>query len=176
MSDFNDDGWKMTPSHNVKSVEDFLADTSSAEVEQNSIFKTETSLEDSLSDWGIAIPEVITKKEEKNDSEEKPSSILDHLGTGFISGDEQESHVHEETQDLSVENSLPSEDDLGYPDEATGEFEFTPEPLKESRSLFNELSEQKDWSVSSDSDQEMLQKINLLLKKLKKSQKRRALL
>ena len=29
MTDFKDDDWKMTPSHNIKSVEDFLHDTSS---------------------------------------------------------------------------------------------------------------------------------------------------
>jgi hypothetical protein len=157
MSDFNDDGWKMTPSHNVKSVEDFLADTTPAELSENNIFKTDTSLEDSLSDWGIAIPEVITKKEESSSKETRPSSILDHLGTGFISNENPET----ESIDLKVEESLPSKEDLGYPDEnpgysdeATGEFEYTPEPIREERSLFTELSDADNWSVTEESSGE----------------------
>ena len=153
MTDFKDDDWKITPSHNIKSVEDFLNDTSSLIDENTSdnFLKKENSLEDSLSDWGISVPEIISGDESDDEIEDlkadqEKTSILDHLGTSIV--DEQKGN----------ESSFPSEDDLGYPDEfigqtsgeTTGEYELGAENKinnLESRSLFDEVTSTHEWKV-----------------------------
>lgn len=157
MTDFKDDDWKMTPSHNIKSVEDFLNDTSSLiddEAGEN-FLKKENSLEDSLSDWGISVPEIISSDDENHEHEEivaseEKSSILDHLGTSIV--EDEQAH----------ESSFPDDDDLDYPDEiigssssdTTGEFELrSSEEASESRSLFDEVTSTHEWKVESIDDE-----------------------
>ena len=158
MTDFKDDEWKMTPSHNIKSVEDFLNDTSSLidDSSDEGFLNPENSLEDSLSDWGISVPEVISSKNNNSEPSEETeqqerSSILDHLGTGM---------VQENVEQESEEPSLPSGDDLGYPDEVTGEFELEKSLEEDSeRSLFDEVTGTHQWKVESFSEGESLDSI-----------------
>ena len=110
MTNFDDD-WKMTSSADVKSVEDFLSDTTPFEEDESIFSEEKNSLENQLSDWGISVPEVISTDEDSvdplNDDPQAKASILDHLGTSIVGENSDE--------------SLPSEDDLDYPDlEAMG--------------------------------------------------------
>tara|TARA_B100000925_G_scaffold226776_1_gene175243 strand:- start:1759 stop:3060 length:1302 start_codon:yes stop_codon:yes gene_type:complete len=154
MTDFKDDEWKMTPSHNIKSVEDFLNDTSSLvdDSSHDNFLKQDNSLEDSLSDWGISVPDIISTdtalQDEENEQSAEPeerNSILDHLGTGIV-----EEELEEKSE---TENSLPSADDLDYPDEATGEFELS-SVTERDRSLLDEVDTSHGWKVDTDEPHE----------------------
>ena len=106
MTNFDDD-WKMTSSADVKSVEDFLSDTTPFEEDESIFSEEKNSLENQLSDWGISVPEVISSDEDSieplnDEPHTAKASILEHLGTSIVG----------ETSD----ESLPSEDDLDYPD------------------------------------------------------------
>ncbi|MAW06880.1 MAG: hypothetical protein CME61_01210 [Halobacteriovoraceae bacterium] len=132
MTNFDDD-WKMTSSADVKSVEEFLSDTTPFEEDESIFSEEKNSLENQLSDWGISVPEVISNDEDSadpldDDPQAGKASILDHLGTSIVGE--------------AIDESLPSKDDLDYPDlEAMGIVNSAPKNQTGSESLDDDFAE-----------------------------------